>query len=258
MKRLAPVVLLTLIAAAFIRTPQARSQDNTLTVFAASSLTNAFTDLGAQFEAANPGRKVVFNFGASSQLRTQLDQGAPADVFASADYAQMEPLVKSKRVGAPQTIARNRLTIVIPARNPGKVRSAQDLARKGLRFVTTAENVPIGRYTQEVLQKLSGTRFFNPGFAEKVNANVVSRESNVRSVLAKVELGEADAAIVYASDARMSRKVRTVEIPRQANVTALYPIAVVLDSAHPKEAERFYKLVLSHKGSRTLRSYGFQ
>jgi molybdate transport system substrate-binding protein len=258
MKRYLPFLALTLVAAAFLFTPRARSQDKTLTVFAASSLSDAFTDLGKQYEAANPGWKVTFNFGGSSQLRTQIDQGAPADVFASADYSQMESLVKTKRVGAPQTIARNRLTIVIPARNPGKIRSAQDLTRKGLRFVTTAENVPIGRYTQEVLDKLSGVRFYNAGFAEKVNANVVSREANVRSVLAKVELGEADAAIVYESDARTSNKVRTVEIPRQANVTALYPIAVVLDSAHPKEAERFYKLVLSHRGSRTLRRYGFQ
>ena len=258
MRRLLPCLALTLITAAFTLGPKVRSQDKTLTVFAAASLTDAFTDIGKQFESENPGWKVVFNFGASSQLRTQLGQGAPADVFASADYAQMEPLVGTKRVGAPQTIARNRLTIVIPARNPGKIRSAQDLARKGLRFVTTAENVPIGRYTQEVLQKLSGTRFYNAGYAEKVNANVVSREANVRSVLTKVELGEADAAIVYESDARMSRKVRPVEIPRQANVTALYPIAVVLDSEHPREAERFYKYVLGHKGSRTLRRYGFQ
>ncbi len=258
MKRFVTFLAPILIAVAFTTMRPARSQDRTLTVFAASSLTDAFKDLGRQYEREHPGWKVVFNFGASSQLRTQLNQGAPADVFASADYAQMEPLAQSKRVGAPQTIARNRLTIVIPSRNPGKIRSAQDLARKGLRFVTTAENVPVGRYTQEVLTKLSGIRFYNAGFAEKVNANVVSREANVRSVLAKVEVGEADAAIVYESDARMSQRVRTVEIPRQANVTALYPIAVVLDSAHPKEAERFYKFVLSHKGSRTLRNYGFQ
>lgn len=258
MKRLLPLLAFTLIAVAFTFVPRAQSQDKTLTIFAASSLTDAFTDLGAEFEKDNPGWKVRFNFGASSQLRTQLGQGAPADLFAPADYAQMDPLVKSNRVGAPQTFAKNRLTIVIPARNPGKIRSAQDLARHGLRFVTTSDNVPIGRYTQGVLEKLSGTRFYNPGFADKVNANVVSRESNVRSVLTKVELGEADAAIVYETDALTSRKVRTVEIPRQANVTVLYPVAVVQDSPNPKMAEKFYKFVLSGRAGQTLRRYGFR
>src|SRR5688500_3183190 len=119
MKRLLPLLAFTLIAVAFTFVPRAQSQDKTLTIFAASSLTAAFTDLGAEFEKDNPGWKVRFNFGASSQLRTQLGQGAPADLFAPADYAQMDPLVKSNRVGAPQTFAKNRLTIVIPARNPG-------------------------------------------------------------------------------------------------------------------------------------------
>jgi molybdate transport system substrate-binding protein len=210
------------------------------------------------FESANPRHSLRLNFGASSQLRAQIEQGAPADVFASADGAQMEPLVRAKLADSPVVFARNRLTVVVPTANPGKLRSSKDLARPRLRLVTTAENVPIGRYTAQVLGNLAKTRGYPADFAERVNANVVSREANVRTVLAKVELGEADAAVVYETDAKASRRVRSLSIPPTANVVAEYPIAVVAGSRNAEGAERFLRFVRSPAGARILRRHGFR
>lgn len=237
---------------------RAAAQTRTVTVFAASSLTDAFSTLKPVFEATNPGHRVRFNFGPSSVLRTQVQQGAPVDVFASADWAQMQPLVDGKQVHAPQTFARNRLVLVVPARNPGSVRSLRDLARPGLRVITTGEAVPIGRYTQEMLGKLSRMSGYGRDFAARVNANVVSREANVRTLVAKIELGEADAAVVYESDARLSRRLRALPIPLAANVTAEYPIAVVASARDRAGAEAFVRLVRSSRGRDVLRRFGFR
>ncbi|HEU4752501.1 MAG TPA: molybdate ABC transporter substrate-binding protein, partial [Armatimonadota bacterium] len=171
-------------------------------VYAAASLTDAFNALRPEFERANPGTTVRFNFGASSTLRTQIEQGAPADVFASADRAQMEPLVGGKLVETPARLAGNRLVVVLPSSNPGRIASLKDLARPGMKVVATAASVPIGRYTQEVLRKLGRMPGYPAGYAAAVERNIVSREPNVRSVLAKVELGEADAAFVYETDGK--------------------------------------------------------
>lgn len=235
-----------------------QAQSRTVTVFAAASLTDAFRSLQPAFEKHTPGVKVRFNFGASSQLRTQIEQGAPADVFASADHAQMQPLVSAGLVSPPRTFARNRLVVVVPSANPGQVRSARDLARPGLRVVTTAESVPIGRYTQEALRKLSGTPGYGADFARRVNANVASRETNVRGVLAKVELGEADAAIVYETDARSSTRVKSLPIPATANVLAEYPIAVVTATRQRPAAEAWTRFVLSPEGRAALHRFGFR
>lgn len=249
MRRL--LLLIPLLLAAF-GIFAARAQPRTLTVYAAASLTEAFTDLKPLFERENPGARVRLSFGASSQLQAQLRQGAPVDVFASADYAQMRPLAAAGLVSPPQTFARNRLAVVLPAVNPGRVRGLADLGRPGLRVVATAESVPIGRYTQEVLRKLGGD------FARRVNANVVSRETNVRAVLAKVELGEADAAFVYESDAAGSRRVKRIPIPERVNVAAEYPIAVVGATPNRALAEAWVRLVLSPRGQSVLKRRGFR
>lgn len=236
----------------------APAQPRAVTVFAAASLTDAFRAMQPEFERENRGFSVRFNFGASSQLRTQIQQGAPADVFASADHAQMQPLVSAGLVSQPRVFARNRLTIAVPMANPGKLRTAADLTRPGLRLVTTAEAVPVGRYTQQVLRNLSRFPGYGPDFAARVNRQVVSREANVRSVLAKVELGEADAALVYETDARSSRRVRRIPIPDQANVVAEYPLAVVRGSRSASDAENWARFVLSPKGQAVLRRHGFR
>jgi molybdate transport system substrate-binding protein len=234
-------------------------QSAELTVFAAASLTDAFKAIGGSFEQARRGTKVTFDFGASSLLRTQIEQGAPADLFASADAAQMAPLAREGKVRGAAPFARNRLVVVVPATNPGRIRRLQDLARPGLRLVITAEQVPIGRYTREALAKMSGPGGLGVDFQRKVMANVVSQEANVRSLVTKVELGEADAAIVYASDALAAgRKVKAIAIPDRYNEIAVYPVAVVAGSTHAADAAAFVRFLKSRAGQGILKRYGFQ
>lgn len=230
-----------------------------LTVYAAASLTDAFKEIGQAFERGHAGTKVIFDFGASSLLRTQIEQGAPADVFAAADEEQMAPLVRAGKVRGAAPFARNQLVVVVPAANPGRVRRLQDLARPGLRLVLTAEQVPIGRYTRQALAKMSAPGALGKGFQQKVLANVVSQAANVRALLAQVELGEADAAVVYVSDAvAAGQKVATIPIPARSNVVALYPVGVVAGSSRPEEAAAFVRFLRSGPARSSLRRYGFQ
>lgn len=238
--------------------PAQAAPPRTITVFAAASLTPAFTSLQAPFEKRNSGWKVRFNFAASSALRAQIEQGAPADVFAAADYAQMRPLAEARLVRAPATFARNRLVVVAPTANPGKFRSPKDLCRPGMRIITTSEAVPIGRYTSLAIEKLAAQPGYPAGFAARVARSIVSREANVRTVLAKVELGEADAAMVYATDARSTPRVKAFTLPEPANVEADYPIAVVAASPHGPGAEAFVRFVRSPEGRAVLLRQGFR
>jgi molybdate transport system substrate-binding protein len=230
-----------------------------LTVFAAASLTDAFHAIGPAFERAYPGTHVTFDFGASSLLRTQIEQGAPADVFASADRSQMEPLARAAKVRSVMPFARNRLVVIVPAANPGHVRRLEDLARSGLRLVITAEQVPIGHYTRLALAKMSAPAGIGASFQQRMLANVVSQEPNVRGLVAKVELGEADAAIVYASDAMAAgAKVKVIPIPERFNEVAVYPVAVVEGSSHPAEAGSFIQYLRSRPAQALLQQHGFQ
>ena len=233
-------------------------QPKTLTVFAAASLTGAFRAMQPEFERTHPGVKVRFNFGASSHLRTQIEQGAPADVFAAADYVEMRPLVAARSVTVPQTFARNRLVIVTPLTNPGRLRTPADLARAEVRVVMAGEAVPIARYTRRVLLNLGRLEGYGLRFQRRVTQKALSREANVRSVLTKVELGEADAGIVYETDAAGSSRVNTLRIPEPANVTAEYPIAIVTATRQPKAADAWIAFVLSRAGQDVLKRYGFR
>lgn len=255
--QLRPALLLASLAAAAAAPAAPGAPVRTLTVFAAASLTAPFTALKAGFEHAQPGTALRFSFAASSLLRTQIEQGAPADVFASADEQQMAPLVKSKLVFAPQVIARNRLALVVPAANPAKIASPLDLVRPGVRLVATSPAVPIGAYTETLLQRLGKSRGYPADFATKVAANVVSRDANVRAVLVRVELGEADAAFVYESDARSSRRVRSIPLPAALNVEAEYPAAVLRRSRERPAAEAFLRFLLGPEGRRALKRAGF-
>jgi molybdate transport system substrate-binding protein len=231
-----------------------------LTVFAAASLTDAFKEIGTAFEAANPGSKVAFNFGASSQLRTQLEQGAAADVFASADQAQMDRAKEANTIqGADRPFARNRLVVISPKDNPGQIRELKDLARPGLKLVTAAPEVPIGVYTQNMLDKMGQDPAFGAEFKDRVNANIVSREPNVRQVVAKINLGEADGAVVYSSDVTpdVAPNLGTLEVPDPLNTLATYPIAVVRGTANAAGAEAFISYVLSPPGQAALKKWGF-
>jgi molybdate transport system substrate-binding protein len=235
----------------------AQSADE-ITVYAASSLTEAFTEIGGAYEASNaPG--VVFNFGASSQLTTQLEQGAPADVFASADEIQMERARSAGLLAGPARVfARNRLVVAVSSR--ADLHDLHDLARPGIRLVTSQPEVPIGVYTRQALEAMSRDPSFGSDFLDRVTANVVSREANVRGILSKVQLGEADAGIVYSSDAVAARGsgVEVLAIPDRFNVLAAYPIAAVGGSPRPREAQAFIDFVLSPRGQDILQRWGFQ
>jgi molybdate transport system substrate-binding protein len=237
------------------------TQAGDVNVAAAASLTDAFGELGALFESQNPGSRVVFNFGPSSGLRTQIEQGAPADVFASADQAQMD-LARANGVvaGESRVFARNALVLVLPRDNPGRITALEDLARPGLRLVSTAPQVPIGAYTRQMLQSVSQDPAYGADFADRVLANVRSEELDVRAVLAKVALGEGDAGIVYATDVtpQVAPEVQVIAVPEAFNVVATYPIALVQGARQPALGQRFIDLVLSDAGQAVLARYNFQ
>ncbi len=240
--------------------PSRRAPAATITVYAAASLTEAFDAIGDAFRQREPGIAVRINYGASSTLRTQIEQGAPADVFASADSAQMDSLARTGRVLAPAVFARSRLVVAAPAASQ-RVSRLSDLAGSGVRLVATPEAVPIGRYTRQVLERLARLPGMPPDYLARVQANVVSREPNVRSLVARVELGEADAAIVYATDTSRGEqrgRLRLIPIPAQANVTAEYPIAAVAGVHHRTVADRFIAFVRSPEGQSVLRRHGFE
>jgi molybdate transport system substrate-binding protein len=201
-----------------------------LTVYAAASLTDAFRELGRALEASHPGLTVQFNFAGSQQLALQIEQGAPADVFASADQRWMSFVAEKGLVAGESAIfARNRLVAIVPRTNPARIGGLPDLAPRGTKIVLAAEAVPAGKYSREALEKLSAAPGFPPEYARRVLANVVSQEENVKAVVAKVQLGEADAGLVYRSDVTpsVSRYVRVFEIEDPYNAIASYPIAVL-------------------------------
>ena len=239
--------------------------DATLRVLAAASLTEAFTELGAVFQREHPGVKVEFSFGGSQTLRTQLEQGLQADVFASADPRQMELAVAAGLVaGPPASFASNRLVVIVPSASPPgavRVQRLSDLAQPGVKVVLALPEVPAGGYARTALAKMaSAGGDFGPDYATRVLANVVSQETSVRQVAQKVALGEADAGIVYQTDARspdVAGRVEVIDIPEVMNVTAIYPIAALRGSAQPQLAQGFARLVLSPQGRGTLAQHGF-
>jgi molybdate transport system substrate-binding protein len=231
-----------------------------LTVFAAASLTDAFEAMQADLEAANPELTISYNFGGSQALVTQLTEGAQADVFASANNPQMDVAIEAGLVaGDPVTFVRNRLTVVTPAENPAGIASAADLGNEGLRLVLAQAEVPVGRYARESVCKMAmDAETYGDGFVERVAANVVSEEEDVRDVLTKVELGEADAGIVYVSDAAISGdQVQTFAIPDEVNVIATYPVAAMAEGDEAL-AGAFISYLLSAEGQATLSEFGFE
>jgi molybdate transport system substrate-binding protein len=224
-------------------------------VFAAASLRDAFSALGEDFKRAHAGVEIAFNFAGTQELRTQLEHGAAVDVFASADQKHMQALLDAQRVQAPRLFARNEPVIVVTPGGPA-LQGLADLP-KAKRLVIGTPEVPIGRYTLQIFDKAKAT--LGEDFPQRAQARVVSRELNVRQVLAKVSLGEADAGIVYRSDAKGAEsKVTVVTIESGFNVIAEYPIAVVSGAAHPRLAQAWVDLTLSAGGQQVLQYHGFQ
>jgi molybdate transport system substrate-binding protein len=229
-------------------------------VFAAASLTDAFSEIGKNYIAAHPGTKFAFNFGGSPTLRTQLDQGARADVFASADIANMTGAEQDGTIASkPALFAQNKLEIIVPKANPGHIQTPADLAKPGIKLVLAAANVPVGNYARQVLQNLAKDPAYGEGFDTKALANVVSNEANVKDVVAKVQLAEADAGIVYVTDPTITVRPQVAEIaiPDASNVIAQYPIAVVKNAPNATGGQAFIDYVLSSDGQAVMQKYGF-
>ena len=231
-----------------------------LTVFAAASLTDAFEAIEQELEATTPNLSITYNFGGSQVLVTQLEEGAQADVFASANTAQMDAAIEANLVaGDPVPFAHNRLAVVTPVGNPAGIASAADLGKDGILLVLAQADVPAGRYAREsVCLMASDPATYGPDFMERVAANLVSEEEDVRDVLAKVALGEADAGIVYVSDAvAAGDQVQVVDIPDAVNVTATYPVAVLAEGDQAL-GSAFVAYLFSEEGQGLLQRYGFQ
>lgn len=228
----------------------------TVTIFAAASLTDAFTEVETTLEAANPGLDIVNNFAGSQALVTQLTEGAPADVAAFASNTAMSNAIEAGTVTAePQTFVENLLTVVVPADNPAGISSAADLAKPGIKLVLAQEDVPVGGYSRESICNMAAdTATYGDDFVANVAGNVVSEEDNVRAVLSKVALGEADAGIVYTSD--VTDDVVAIAIPETVNEIATYPIAPVA-AGNQDAAAAYISYILSPDGQAILESYGF-
>ncbi len=222
-------------------------------------MTGAFGDIGKAFEAAHPGVTVTFNFAGSQALRTQIEQGASADVFASADRKNMDTMVGEHLIagGKYQDFASNLLVVILPPKNPANIRSLQDLAMPGIKLDLADSSVPVGNYARHSLANLSQDAAYGSDYSTKVLANVVSNETDVKQVVSKVDLGEADAGIVYVTDAQAASDLKTIPIPKAFNVIAKYPIAVLARSANADLAAAFIAYVLSPDGQAVLTKWGF-
>ena len=239
-----PSLLLLLLASIFLVACRSQSTDEKIIVFAASSLTDSFTELAHEYETSHPNTEIVLNFAGSSQLAAQILEGAPADVFASANAQQMTLVEDARMVeGSTQIFATNRLVLITPSDNPANIQQIEDLGRSDIRFVTAVPGVPIREYVELLLSK----------YPQEYNAiidNIVSEETNVRQVTLKVTLGEADAAIVYATDVTPDIAGQVNILPLDAPETPAYYIASLNENA-------FMDFVMSDDGQAILQKWGF-
>jgi len=258
MRRIVTAFLAVTIAAGLGLVQPAQAAKS-LTVFAAASLTEYLQEVEAAFEKEHRGTDVRLNLAASSRLRIQIEHGGPADVFLSADTSNMDPLLKAKLVEKPAVFAHNRLVVGIPKRNPAGLKSPGDLSKPKVKLVIAAPETPIGEYTRDVIRKMDASGKYGKGFGDRTLANVVSNEPTVKAVVAKVNLGEADAGICYASDITPAIRgnVSMIDIPDDVNIIADYPIAVLKGSRQASLAKDFMEFVLSPKGQSLLEKHGF-
>jgi molybdate transport system substrate-binding protein len=236
-----------------------KKQGRTLTIFAASSLIDAFGELGKTFEKQNEGVEVKQSFESSSTLLTQIQQGAPADVFASAAQEEMDTAVKDGLVaGKPQVFVKNREIIMVPNDNPANIQSFPDVANPGVRLVLAQKDVPAADYALQILDKANAR--YGDDFEKRVLSNVVSRESDVRASVNRVVVGDADATFGYKSDYTpdIRSRVKVVPIPPDLNIIATYPIAALYDAKDPELAKKWVELVTSKEGQGVLKKWNFE
>ena len=229
-----------------------------LTIYAAASLKGVLEAAKTAYEAANSGVTLVVSTDSSAALETKIEEGAPADIFLSADTSNPQKLIDKGLVeGEAISFAGNELTIIVPSDNPGGVADAKDLAKDGLRIIAAGDEVPITKYATQLVTNLAGLSGYPAGFAEAYAANVLSKEENVKGIVTKVELGEGDAGIVYVTDAAASTKVKTVAVPTEANVPATYAGVIVKSSTHQAEAQAFMTWLTGPDGLAILQGLGF-
>jgi molybdate transport system substrate-binding protein len=241
--------------------PQASSSvvgGTPLTILGAASLKGALDKAKTAYQSATPGAALTISTDSSAALETQIEQGAPADLFLSADMTSPRKLVDAGLAsGSPVVFAGNKLTIIVPSGNPAKIASPADLAKPGIKVIAAGDEVPITKYATQLVANLANVSGYPPDFAAAYARNVVSKEDNVKAVVGKIELGEGDAAIVYLTDAKASTKVAKVEVPDGANVPASYAGVVVKASQHHGAATRFLTWLAGPGGQAILADLGF-
>ena len=256
-KRIIGVMLAVLLLAASAGYAQ---EPKELTVFAAASLTGAFGEIGQMYKNET-NISVSFNFDGSQALRTQMENGAYADVFASANQKQMKAVENDGLMNNSSVVifTKNKLSLIVPKGNPARIINLSDLAKPGLKIVMGTKDVPVGDYALQIISKLGNDSAYGPDYKTKVLANVISQETNVNYVVTKVALGEADAGFAYVSDItkNLTSKVDKIDIPDEYNVVAQYPMGILLESKYPVESQEFMSRVMSDKGKAVLERYGF-
>jgi len=253
-------VFVALFAALVLSISAGFAQSPELTVFTAASLTGAFGEIGEMYENET-GIHVAFNFDGSQALRTQLENGAYADVFASANMKQMNAVRESGLMNNSSVaiFTRNKLALIVPKDNPANIRNLTDLARPGVKIVMGTKDVPVGDYALQIIAKLGNDSAYGPDYERDVLANVISQETSVSYVVTKVALGEADAGFAYVSDVTqdMISKIDKIVIPDEYNIIAEYPMGMLMESKYPGESLVFMDLVMSDEGRAVLEKYGF-
>ncbi|NTV27899.1 MAG: molybdate ABC transporter substrate-binding protein [Methanothrix sp.] len=256
-------VLVALIAALFLASASHAGfaeEPEALTVFTAASLTGAFSEIGPLYEEM-ANTDVAFNFDGSQNLRTQIENGAYADVFASANTKQMNALKRDQLMNNSSIIifTKNKLSLIVPKDNPARISNLTDLAKPGLKIIMGTKDVPVGDYALQIINRLGNDSAYGPDYKARVMANIISQETTVNYVVTKVALGEADVGFAYVSDVTkdLASRVDKIDIPDEYNVIGEYPIGVLKDSKYPAKSQEFINLVTSEQGKAILEKYGF-
>ncbi len=252
-----PALIAVLVLASFAGSA---SEPKEITVFTAASLTGAFGEIGGIYENET-GIHAVFNFDGSQALRTQIENGAYADVFASANKKQMNALKNGGLMNNSSVVifAKNKISLIVPKDNPAKIKSLSDLAKPGIKIVMGTKDVPVGDYALQIIDKLGNDSSYGQDYKTKVLSNVISQETTVNYVVTKVALGEADVGFAYVSDVteELAGKVDKIEIPDEYNIIAEYPMGLLQESKYPTDGMEFINLVMSDKGKTVMEKYGF-
>jgi molybdate transport system substrate-binding protein len=254
-------ILAAILAAMMLVFSPALAEDqDELTVFTAASLTGAFGEIADLYQSGSGG-KVIQNFDGSQMLRTQIENGAYADVFASANKKHMYGLMAEGYMDNSSviTLLKNRMAVIVPKDNPAEISDLQDLAEPGTKIVMGNSEVPVGSYARQVLDNLAADPSFGEEYKTQVQDNIISEETTVSLVVSKVALGEADAGFAYVSDVtpQMRSEINVIEIPEEYNIIAEYFIGVLLESKYPEQAQSFIDFVMSDESSDVLTKYGF-